>query len=350
MTVRDLAAALQKNVGSSATYDWWGVVQGIEAGASPPTVTVHVNGGTSPVSCRYSSAYERSNPTIGDGVFGRHGNDGDMWVLDCLGNERSQSGMILAHAQSGPELPNGSVIERGPIQLQAHGGTGPYTWAITSTTPNILPAGLSLSSSGAITGTPTAAGSPTFTVQVTDHLGATDSTSLSIAVDSAYPSIQTQQDFIIPSGSSLTIVNTSLPIGVVGQYYGSGLEVASMSAVALFDAPQSGEVLVRWSALFTAGYDSASGFSGSVNAGLFESPDTLNFTQVADVREMVSGLVVSGGTAEAANITARATYEAIVAGLTRGEPYSYYPAWQASADPYYVAQLGGPILITVTAL
>lgn len=49
--------------------------------------------------------------------------------------------------------------------LVATGGTAPYTWTVSSGT---LPAGLSLSAAGVISGTPTAAGSASFTVRVTD--------------------------------------------------------------------------------------------------------------------------------------------------------------------------------------
>lgn len=50
--------------------------------------------------------------------------------------------------------------------LSASGGASPYTWSISSGT---LPAGLTLNpSSGAISGTPTASGSSTFNVMVTD--------------------------------------------------------------------------------------------------------------------------------------------------------------------------------------
>jgi hypothetical protein len=48
------------------------------------------------------------------------------------------------------------------------GGTPPYTYAITS---GALPAGLKMSTAGAVTGTPTAAGTASFVVTVTDSLG-----------------------------------------------------------------------------------------------------------------------------------------------------------------------------------
>ena len=50
-------------------------------------------------------------------------------------------------------------------QLNATGGTPPYTWAVTS---GSLPPGLHLASTGAISGTPTAAGSWTFGIVVRD--------------------------------------------------------------------------------------------------------------------------------------------------------------------------------------
>ncbi|WP_344617571.1 ExeM/NucH family extracellular endonuclease [Dactylosporangium salmoneum] len=57
-----------------------------------------------------------------------------------------------------------------PLSLSAAGGTGPYTWSATG-----LPAGLSASSEGVVTGTPTAAGTSSVTVTATDSTGATGS-------------------------------------------------------------------------------------------------------------------------------------------------------------------------------
>jgi hypothetical protein len=75
---------------------------------------------------------------------------------------------------------NGVVGTAYKQTLAATGGISPYTWTITSGT---LPAGLSLSSNGVISGTPTTACGPTpVTFQVTDTNNATGTKSLSISV------------------------------------------------------------------------------------------------------------------------------------------------------------------------
>lgn len=76
-------------------------------------------------------------------------------------------------------LPPGDVGEPYTTQLQAAGGTGAYTWSVTD---GALPDGLTLSSSGAISGTPTTVGGSTFTVRVTDETAATHSRALSIVI------------------------------------------------------------------------------------------------------------------------------------------------------------------------
>lgn len=85
--------------------------------------------------------------------------------------------------------------------LSAAGGTAPYTWSVSS---GSLPAGLTLSSAGALSGTPTAAGSSTFTVQVTDSESTPQKATLqaTLAVD-----------------STLLITTTSLGAGQQGTAY-----------------------------------------------------------------------------------------------------------------------------------
>ena len=102
-------------------------------------------------------------------------------------------------------LPGGQVGTAYSQSLAATGGTPPYGWTLDA---GSLPAGLSLSSGGAITGTPTSAGPSTFTVRVTDSLSQTATKELTIAV--APPPVP-------------TISTTSLPGGTVGQPYSQSL-------------------------------------------------------------------------------------------------------------------------------
>jgi endoglucanase len=62
-------------------------------------------------------------------------------------------------------LPSGTVGQAFSTSLTATGGTPPYAWSLVS---GQLPAGLTLSGAGVISGTPTASGTSSFTVQVKD--------------------------------------------------------------------------------------------------------------------------------------------------------------------------------------
>lgn len=66
-------------------------------------------------------------------------------------------------------------------QISAQGGTAPYTFTISA---GSLPTGTSMNSAGLITGTPTIAGSYTFTVKVTDVNGSTGTHQFNIAIAS----------------------------------------------------------------------------------------------------------------------------------------------------------------------
>ncbi len=73
-----------------------------------------------------------------------------------------------------PGSQNGVVGTAAKLQLSASGGSGGYTWTATG-----LPAGLSISSGGLISGTPTTAGTYSVTATAKDSSGATGSTTFS---------------------------------------------------------------------------------------------------------------------------------------------------------------------------
>ena len=113
--------------------------------------------------------------------------------------------LALSITSQGP-LPAGTVgVPYSQTPLLAGGGTTPYTWSVTS---GSLPPGLQLNTTtGAITGTPTATGATVFTVTVTDAGGQTANQTLSLAINAATPSITT----------------TSLPAATAGTSYSQTL-------------------------------------------------------------------------------------------------------------------------------
>jgi hypothetical protein len=102
----------------------------------------------------------------------------------------------------GGTLNNGKVGVPYAGQISATGGVSPYSYAGSG-----LPGGLSLSASGGISGTPTAAGQFTLAATVTDSKGSTASGKFAIT--------------IVPA--DLSIVTATLPNGVVGVAYTAAL-------------------------------------------------------------------------------------------------------------------------------
>ena len=79
-------------------------------------------------------------------------------------------------------LQGGTVGQAYNQTLRATGGLGALTWSVTG---GSLPAGLTLTSAGTISGTPAAAETSNFTVTATDTFGQSDTQDLSIAVSAA---------------------------------------------------------------------------------------------------------------------------------------------------------------------
>jgi uncharacterized protein (TIGR03437 family) len=102
---------------------------------------------------------------------------------------------------------DGTVKVAYSASLAATGGNPPYVWSIQS---GALPAGISMSSTGVFSGTPTAVGSASFIVQATDGSGASVSASATIKVDP--PPLKFTTLSPLPSG----LVGTDYPQQVLG--------------------------------------------------------------------------------------------------------------------------------------
>ena len=185
----------------------------------------HTNSTASPSTRNpYGSAYGsaghnfaaiESSDSDGDGAS----NIAEINAGTYPGNASSVPAAALSITTASP-LPAGTVGTAYSQSFASSGGTGTKSWSVSAGT---LPAGLSLSSAGVLSGTPTTAATSSFTVQVTG--GGTATKAFSLTVNAA--------------AAALSITTASpLPAGTVGTAYsqsfassgGTGTKSWSVSA------------------------------------------------------------------------------------------------------------------------
>jgi hypothetical protein len=210
-------------------------------------------------------------------------------------------------------LPNGTIGTAYSQTLAATGGQTPYTWALGTGT---LPAGVTLSSAGVISGTPTAAATSTFSVQVTDAAKATAQKSLSITVAAA--------------ATPLTYTPTTLPAAVVGVAYTQKLTAAGGVAPYTF-AVANGNLPSGFT--FTASTATITGTAPAAESGNF----TISVTDSA-------GTVFSQGLTLTANNPPTPTVTVTLSGPGSGFSQQI-PVTLALAAPYPVA-INGSVVLT----
>lgn len=120
-------------------------------------------------------------------------------VTDTVGNV--DTGVVTITLQPAPVvtsvvLDNGIAGVLYLFVLQAAGGLRPYTWAVTA---GIVPDGLALGTDGTLTGTPTTAGTTSFTARVTDAGGVTATGVITITISPA-PFVPAPGDSLIVAG------------------------------------------------------------------------------------------------------------------------------------------------------
>ncbi len=214
------SAGLSINVVPPLALGTKSLANGIQGTAYSQTLVA--SGGTQPYSFAVSSGALPAGLTLSAGGVlsgtptGTGGSTFEVTVTDASSPVQTSTSAPLTVfvsgagtlAVSGDALPTGVKGEAYAASLAAVGGTPAYDWAITA---GSLPAGLSLSPSGDVVGTPSAVGSSTFTVQVTDHSAPAQSASASVTID---------------VDDVLVVTTAALPSGIAGQAY-----VASLSAV-----------------------------------------------------------------------------------------------------------------------
>ncbi|MCM2474840.1 tandem-95 repeat protein [Rhizobium sp. CG5] len=198
-------------------------------------------------------------------------------------------------------LPDGTAGTTYSQTLSATSGTSPYSYAVTS---GALPDGLSLSSSGAISGTPTSAGSESLTVTATDAYGATGSQAYTLAIAIAAP-VASNSNATVAANSSSNTIALSLSGGTT-------------ASVTVASAPSHGTATASGTSITytpTSGYSGTDSFTYTASNATGDSTATVSLTVTAPV-VTVTPTTLSDGTVGVA-------YSQTLSASNGTAPYSY---------------------------
>jgi hypothetical protein len=153
----------------------------------PYKATLAAYGGTKPLAWTVSSGKLPAGLTLSKagviaGTPSKAGSVRFTVKVTDAGKHTATKSLTVAVAAVGVKtttLPAGTVTKPYKATLTAYGGAKPLAWTVSS---GKLPAGLTLSKAGVIAGTPSKAGSVTFTVKVTDAGKHTATKSLTVTV------------------------------------------------------------------------------------------------------------------------------------------------------------------------
>jgi hypothetical protein len=184
-----------------------GALNSVQAG-SPFSVTFAAAGGVPPYTYALGGSAPPGSGLTGNTLSGTPATPGSysftVTVTDTVKTTASKGFTLVV--TPGPltisaSLPGGQAGAAYSGQFSATGGTPPYSWSGSAG------GGLSVSASGAVTGTPTAAGTYSVSVTVTDSQGLKANATYSVTI----------------TPSSLSVTTASLPNGALTSPYSAGL-------------------------------------------------------------------------------------------------------------------------------
>ncbi|MFN8814978.1 MAG: putative Ig domain-containing protein [Acidobacteriota bacterium] len=186
------------------------------------SATLGAVGGISPFTYSILAGTLPSGITFTNGVFtGTPTSSGSFPLTIQVRDSASPNATVSANFNlvinsttlllSSAALPSAVINNAYSTQIGASGGQPPYTFTVIAGSPA---PGLSLSTAGVLSGTPTASGSYQFTVRLQDSLGATTQGLITVTVNT----------------SSLILNSTALPSGQVNVPYSGTLTAAGGTA------------------------------------------------------------------------------------------------------------------------
>lgn len=205
-------------------------------------------------------------------------------------------------------VPAGTTGTAYSATLTATGGTSPYTWSVSSGT---LPTGLTLSSAGAISGTPTTSGSASFTAQVKDSASNVQTYTYSASIAAG-------------TTTALSISTASLPGGTATTAYPSMSLAATGGTSPYTWSVASGSTLPAGLTLSTAG--ALSGTPTTANAYSFslQVADSASHTATQSYSLTVAAAASTGSGTLSAYCDSTGTYGPC------GNPYETNTTWPPS--------------------
>jgi hypothetical protein len=183
-------------------------------GTAPLTYQWKRNG--TAISGATSSSYTTPATTSSD-----NGAQFTVAVSNSAGNVTSNAATLTVGGTTPPltisttSLPAGMDGQGYSAQLNATGGAAPYAWTLFTSS---LPPGLTLSSTGMISGTPTTAGISSFTVQVTDASQLKAQQNLSISTTAGTACAATGSGvcyYVSPTGSDSNAGTSASPFQTI---------------------------------------------------------------------------------------------------------------------------------------
>jgi hypothetical protein len=189
---------------------------------------------------------------------------------NTIGGCSSTSGECPQITLSPDPLPDGTVGVAYSQQIDASGGTGPYVFTVASGT---LPAGLTLSSDGLLSGIPSTAGSEIVTIRaVDDDDGCFEETTFTIVIDAAPPGPEECLEIVLSPAT--------LPAGMVDEAYSQQITASGGTG------PYTFEVI---SGTLPAGLTlTAGGLLSGTPTGVGSSVFTIEATDAEDCPGIVS--------------------------------------------------------------
>ncbi|MHB1056908.1 MAG: putative Ig domain-containing protein [Rhodanobacter sp.] len=224
-------------------------------------------------------------------------------------------------------LPGGQVSVAYSQVLGASGGNGGYTYSVSA---GALPPGIALSSGGTVSGTPTAAGTYSFTVKATDGFGFTGTQAYSLGINQPVP--------VVVNDTATTAANAPATIPVTAN------DTGPITSIAVAQAPTHGTATVNG---LNAIYTPAANFFGS-DSFTYTATGPGGTSAPATVSVTVTPLAVPVAAAQSAKVLAGKSVTIHAAAGAANGPFTAAAVVQAPTSGSAVVQ-GTDIVYTANA-